>query len=80
MVKSSRMKIEDYEKKEPLWWLNRHKSDLGHLCIRVDQLLKAMERDDIDQIEAYSGLIRKLLDSFNGNGIGLYEAFGSEEE
>ena len=78
MVKSKSTTIEDYEKKEPPWWLNRHKSDLSHLCIRVDQLLKAMEEDDIDRIEVYSGLIRKLLSSFNDSGIGLYHDFEEE--
>lgn len=72
MVRSEEVPIEDYEEKDPRWWMQRHKNDLSHLCIRVDQLLKAMEEDDIDRIEKLSNLIRVLLGVFNDRKIGLY--------
>ena len=50
------------------------------MCIRIDQLLKAMEKDDIDRIETLSRIIRVTLKNLNRDGIGIYETFSGEEE
>ena len=50
------------------------------MCIRMDQLLKAMEKDDIDQIEALSKIIRVTVKNLDRDGIGIYETFPEEEE
>lgn len=80
MVKSLPIKIEQYELNDPQWWVGRHKEDLSYMCIRIDQLLKAMEEDDIDRIETLSKIIRVVLGNLNDKGIGLYEDLPVEEE
>lgn len=80
MVKSLPIKIEQYELNDPQWWVGRHKEDLSYMCIRIDQLLKAMEEDDIDRIETLSKIIRVVLGNLNDKGIGLYEDLPGEEE
>jgi len=80
MVKSLPIKIEQYELNDPQWWVGRHKEDLSYMCIRIDQLLKAMEEDDIDRIETLSKIIRVVLGNLNDKGIGLYEVLPGEEE
>lgn len=80
MVKSLPIKIEQYELNDPQWWVGRHKEDLSYMCIRIDQLLKAMEEDDIDRIETLSKIIRVALGNLNDKGIGLYEVLPGEEE
>ena len=80
MVRSIPTKIEEYELKDPRWWVGRHKENLSYMCIRMDQLLKAMEKDDIDQIEALSKIIRVTVKNLNRDGIGIYETFPEEEE
>ena len=80
MVKSIPIKIEEHELNDPQWWVGRHKENLSYMCIRMSQLLKAMERDDIDSIEMLSKIIRVALKNLNGKGIGLYEDLPGEEE
>ena len=80
MVKSLPIKVEQYELNDPQWWVGRHKEDLSYMCIRIDQLLKAMEEDDIDRIETLSKIIRVVLGNLNDKGIGLYEVLPGEEE
>ena len=80
MPKSTPVKIEEHELKEPKWRLRRHKQNLSYMCIRMDQLLKAMEKDDIDQIEALSKIIRVTVKNLDRDGIGIYETFPEEEE
>ena len=80
MPKSIPVKIEEHELNDPQWWVGRHKENLSYMCIRIDQLLKAMEKDDIDQIESLSRIIRVTLKNLNRDGIGIYEIFPGEEE
>ena len=80
MVRSIPIKIEEHELNDPQWWVGRHKENLSYMCIRMSQLLKAMEKDDIDRIEMLSKIIRVALKNLNDDGIGLYEVFPGEEE
>ena len=80
MVRSIPTKIEEYELKDSRWWVGRHKENLSYMCIRIDQLLKAMEEDDIDRIETLSMIIRVALKNLNDSGIGLYRVLPGEEE
>lgn len=80
MVRSIPIKIEEHELNDPQWWVGRHKEDLSYMCLRIDQLLRAMEEDDIDRIETLSKIIRVALKNLNGKGIGLYEDLPGEEE
>ena len=79
MVKSLPIKIEQYELNDPQWWMGRHKEDLSYMCIRIDQLLKAMEEDDIDRIETLSKIIRVVLGNLNDKGIGIYQVLPGDE-
>ena len=79
MVRSTPIKIEEHELNDPKWWVGRHKENLSYMCIRIDQLLKAMEEDDIDRIETLSMIIRVALRNLNDSGIGLYEVLPGEE-
>jgi len=78
MVRSLPVDIHEYETKDPNWWLQKHKNDLAHLCIRADQLIKALENENADQVEIYTKLIKKLIEVFNKEGVGLYEVLGEE--
>ena len=80
MVRSIPIKIEEHELNDPQWWVGRHKEDLSYMCIRIDQLLKAMEKDDIDKIESLAMIIRVALGNLNDKGIGLYKVLPGEEE
>ncbi len=80
MVRSIPIKIEEHELNDPQWWVGRHKENLSYMCIRIDQLLKAMEKDDIDRIEMLSKIIRVALKNLNDDGIGLYDMLPGEEE
>ena len=80
MVRSIPIKIEEHELNDPQWWVGRHKENLSYMCIRIDQLLKAMEEDDIDRIEMLSKIIRVALKNLNDDGIGLYDMLPGEEE
>ena len=80
MVRSIPIKIEEHELNDPQWWVGRHKEDLSYMCLRIDQLLRAMEEDDIDRIETLSKIIRVVLGNLNDKGIGLYEDLPGEEE
>ena len=80
MVRSIPTKIEEHELNDPQWWVGRHKENLSYMCIRMDQLLKAMEKDDIDKIESLAMIIRVALKNLNNEGIGLYEVLPGEEE
>ena len=80
MVRSIPIKIDEHELNDPQWWVGRHKEDLSYMCLRIDQLLRAMEEDDIDRIETLSKIIRVALKNLNGKGIGLYEDLPGEEE
>lgn len=80
MVKSIPIKIEEHELNDPQWWVGRHKENLSYMCVRIDQLLKAMEKDDIDRIEMLSKIIRVALKNLNDDGIGLYDMLPGEEE
>ena len=78
MVRSIPVEIHEYETNDPHWWLEKHKNDLSHLCLRADQLMKAIEAGDEDNIKTYRMLIEKLIGVFNEQGIGLYEVLGEE--
>ena len=78
MVRSLPVDIHEYETKDPNWWLQKHKNDLAHLCIRTDQLIKAIESEDEDEIKSYIMLTKKLIEVFNKEGVGLYEVLGKE--
>ena len=78
MVRSIPITIEQHELNDPQWWVGRHKEDLSYMCLRIDQLLRAMEEDDIDRIETLSKIIRVALKNLNAKGIGLYEVLGEE--
>tara|TARA_B100000900_G_C19959138_1_gene464927 strand:+ start:191 stop:427 length:237 start_codon:yes stop_codon:yes gene_type:complete len=78
MVRSLPVDIHEYETKDPNWWLQKHKNDLAHLCIRTDQLIKAIESEDEDEIKTYIMLTKKLIEVFNKEGVGLYEVLGKE--
>ena len=80
MVRSIPVEIKQHELNDPQWWMGRHKENLSYMCIRMDQLLKAMEEDDIDRIETLSKIIRVALRNLNDSGIGLYQVFPEEEE
>ena len=80
MVRSIPTKIEEHELNDPQWWVGRHKENLSYMCIRMDQLLKAMEKDDIDKIESLAMIIRVALKNLNNEGIGLYQELPGEEE
>ena len=80
MVRSIPTKIEEHELNDPQWWVGRHKENLSYMCIRMDQLLKAMEKDDIDKIESLAMIIRVALKNLNNEGIGLYQVLPGEEE
>ena len=80
MVRSIPIKIEEHELNDPQWWVGRHKENLSYMCVRIDQLLKAMEKDDIDRIEMLSNIIRFALKNLNDDGIGLYDMLPGEEE
>ena len=80
MVRSIPTKIEEHELNDPQWWVGRHKENLSYMCIRIDQLLKAMEKDDIDKIESLAMIIRVALKNLNDQGIGLYQVLPGEEE
>ena len=80
MVRSIPITIEEHELNDPQWWVGRHKENLSYMCIRIDQLLKAMEEDDIDKIETLSMIIRVALKNLNDSGIGLYQVLPGEEE
>tara|TARA_B100001564_G_scaffold241426_1_gene204413 strand:+ start:1502 stop:1792 length:291 start_codon:yes stop_codon:yes gene_type:complete len=80
MVRTLPTKIKEYELKDSRWWMGRHKENLSYMCIRIDQLLKAMEEDDIDRIESLSMIIRVALKNLNDSGIGLYQVLPEEEE
>tara|TARA_B100000287_G_scaffold258693_1_gene243238 strand:+ start:476 stop:718 length:243 start_codon:yes stop_codon:yes gene_type:complete len=80
MVRSIPVEIKQHELNDPQWWMGRHKENLSYMCIRMDQLLKAMEEDDIDRIETLSMIIRVALRNLNDSGIGLYQVFPEEEE
>ena len=80
MVRSIPVEIKQHELNDPQWWMGRHKENLSYMCIRIDQLLKAMEEDDIDRIETLSMIIRVALGNLNDKGIGLYEVLSGEEE
>lgn len=80
MVRSIPIKIEEHELNDPQWWVGRHKENLSYMCVRIDQLLKAMEKDDIDRIEMLSKIIRVALKNLNDDGIGLYDMLPGEEE
>ena len=80
MVRSIPITIEEHELNDSQWWMGRHKENLSYMCIRIDQLLKAMEEDDIDRIETLSMIIRVALRNLNDSGIGLYQVFPEEEE
>ena len=80
MVRSIPTKIEEHELNDPQWWVGRHKENLSYMCIRMDQLLKAMEKDDIDKIESLAMIIRVALKNLNDEGIGLYQVLPGEEE
>ena len=80
MVRSIPIEIKQHELNDPQWWVGRHKENLSYMCIRIDQLLKAMEEDDIDRIETLSKLIKVALRNLNDSGIGLYEVLPGEGE
>jgi len=80
MVRSIPIEIKQHELNDPQWWMGRHKENLSYMCIRIDQLLKAMEEDDIDRIETLSKLIKVALRNLNDSGIGLYEVLPGEGE
>ena len=80
MVRIIPITIEEHELNDPQWWVGRYKEDLSYMCLRIDQLLRAMEEDDIDRIETLSKIIRVALKNLNGKGIGLYEDLPGEEE
>mgnify|MGYP001271352443 FL=1 len=80
MVRTIPIKIEEHELNDPQWWVGRHKENLSYMCVRIDQLLKAMEKDDIDRIEMLSKIIRVALKNLNDDGIGLYDMLPGEEE
>tara|TARA_B100000614_G_C14495009_1_gene472293 strand:+ start:863 stop:1105 length:243 start_codon:yes stop_codon:yes gene_type:complete len=80
MVRSIPTKIEEHELNDPQWWVGRHKENLSYMCIRIAQLLKAMEKDDIDKIESLAMIIRVALKNLNNEGIGLYRELPGEEE
>jgi len=79
MVRSIPTKIEQHELNDPQWWVGRHKEDLSYMCLRMDQLLKAIEEDNIDRIETLSKIIKVALKNLNDKGIGLYEVLPGEE-
>tara|TARA_B100000131_G_C17577854_1_gene393790 strand:- start:43 stop:267 length:225 start_codon:yes stop_codon:yes gene_type:complete len=39
MVKMETTELKDYEKKDPLWWLQHHKSTIANLALRLEQVL-----------------------------------------
>ena len=80
MVRSIPIEIKQHELNDPQWWMGRHKENLSYMCIRMDQLLKAMEKDDIDKIESLTMIIRVALKNLNNQGIGLYQELPGEEE
>ena len=44
MVRYNPVKLNEHEKKDPLWWCHRHKDNCTYLVIRLHQLLS--EDDD----------------------------------
>ena len=46
MVKMHTTKLADYEKEDPVWWCEHHKSTLGLVALRLEQVLDG--RKDLD--------------------------------
>lgn len=78
MPRSKPMPLEDYEMKDPVWWLQQHKNSLGYLCIRADQLLEAMETNNVEDVVTYSKLLKVILATLNEKGIGVYDKLEEE--
>lgn len=67
MVKAQMIIMEDYEKKDPLWWCKYYKGVLSHTCIRLRQVLAG----DSDRTEELRGICNILIDNLAANGIGI---------
>ena len=48
MVKMNTTELTEYEKNDPLWWCEHHKSTVAILALRLEQLLNG--REDLDKI------------------------------
>lgn len=79
MPRSKSLPLEDFEKNDPLWWLQHRKDSLSYLCVRAKQLLKAMEDDNIDDIVTISMLLKVVLENLEKDGIGVYQDLSEEE-
>jgi hypothetical protein len=77
MVKVKNVVMEDYEKREPLWWAQYYKSGVGILCIRIEQYLAEKDEDRKKTLEM---LLRVLVHNFNEKGIGLVVPYDGEED
>ena len=77
MVKVKNVKMEDYEKRDPLWWCQYYKSGVGMLCLRIDQYLNAETEEEKAVTES---LLKVLIDNFNEKGIGFVIPYGDDND
>ncbi len=74
-MKAKTIRLEDYEKRDPLWWCQYYKGSVGILCIRIEQYLNAETEERKKTLES---LINVLLDNFKEKGIGVVIPYESE--
>jgi hypothetical protein len=77
MVKVANVVMEDYEKRDPLWWCQYYKSGVGILCLRIEQYLNAETEEEKAVTES---LLRVLIENFNEKGIGIVVPYDGEED
>ena len=71
-MRIQRGELEDFEKKDPLWWCEYHKNSLSLLVIRVNQYFDA-ETDEEKRVAKL--LIDVLLKTFKDSDIGIVVPF-----
>ncbi len=80
MVKVKNTKLEDYEKRDPLWWCQYYKGLSGILRLRAEQYVNA---EDDDRKETLELLLKVLFDHCEAKDIGCtipYEGEDTGEE
>ena len=62
--------VAEYELKECEWWLRHHKGNVQYFCIRIAELLEAMDTDNVEYVDFFKNHFKATLPTFAGS-VGL---------